>query len=194
MPFNWKQLVPGFLTKQAENNTATGQRTGRAASACEGDPYGDGSEVRIRLSSEASGQYQNSRRCSRRSDVDNDDGYGCVGTTVVILLILSPPLVLIGVILLTTGAILSSAHIFGSGMAVIVAGVILGAMSAFAFVRLRSHPSSSSSAGRVASLHRDSTGQHRPLTPRSASILETTDQRTVEITFCTTDAETTRDL
>ncbi|XP_038067053.1 uncharacterized protein LOC119737095 [Patiria miniata] len=194
MPFNLKQLVPGFLSKRAENGTASSQRGGRSASTCEGDPYGDGSEVRIRLSSEASGQYQSSRRCSRRSDVDYDDGYGCIGTIVVTLLILSPPLVLVGVILLTTGAILSSAHVFGSGMAVIVAGVVVGALSAFAFVRLRSHPSPGSSAGRAASLHRESAGQHRQLTPRTASIIETTDQRTVEITFCTTDAETTRDL
>ncbi|XP_071797119.1 uncharacterized protein [Asterias amurensis] len=195
MPFNLRGLVPGCTAKKNENGEA-GQKPGRSASTCGGDPYGDGSEVRVRLSSEASGQH-NSRRCSRHSTLDHDDGYGCAGTIVVTLLILSPPLVLVGVILLTTGAIISSAHLFGSGMAVIVAGVVLGALSAFAFVRLRSKTTVSyaSSAGRTASLRGNSLGgEHRQLNPRSASIIEATDHRTVEITFCTSDHETTRDL
>ena len=194
MPFNLRRLVPGCNAKQNENGAPV-QRSGRSASDCEGDPYGDGSEVRIRLSSELSGQHPSGRRCSRHSTLDNDDGYGCLGTIVVTLLILSPPFVLVGVILLTTGAIISSAHLFGSGMAVIVAGVLLGALSAFAFVRLRSKPTSSSSASvRTASRRGNSTNENRQLTPQSPSIIEATAQRTVEITFCTTDPETTRDL
>lgn len=54
-----------------------------------------------------------------------------------VLLILSPPVVFVGVILLSLGAILTSYHILLTGLSVIIFGAMCGLVTAFFFLRLR---------------------------------------------------------
>ena len=116
---------------------------------------------------------------------------GCCGCFVMCLLILSPPMVLIGVVLLSTGAILGSAMIFALGLAVIVCAVIIGAVSAFAFVHMRSNPLAVSPS-RTAS-ERPSKGTHPfPSTGSSARAIEPLEAQTIELTFCSTEVQRTR--
>nr|XP_054763405.1 uncharacterized protein LOC129269997 [Lytechinus pictus] len=82
------------------------------------------------------GRHSSVRRCI--SDSDRDSVYDVTGSTVIVtLLILSPPIVLIGVILLTTGAIISNIFVLVAGLATILSGVLIAATSAFVFVRMR---------------------------------------------------------
>ncbi|XP_041473012.1 uncharacterized protein LOC121422188 [Lytechinus variegatus] len=82
------------------------------------------------------GRHSSVRRCI--SDSDRDSVYDVTGSTVIVtMLILSPPIVLIGVILLTTGAIISNIFVLVAGLATILSGVLIAATSAFVFVRMR---------------------------------------------------------
>ena len=128
----------------------------------------------------------------RQSEVDPDEreiggetslveDVGCCGCIVVSLLILSPPTVLIGVILLSTGAILGQAPVFGCGLAVIVGGVIMGAASAFVFVRMRSKPAPISPSQRGSRRrHSENAQPHRS----GSRGIEPMEAHTIELTFC----------
>lgn len=60
-----------------------------------------------------------------------------ISATSTVLLILSPPVVFVGVILLSLGAILTSYHILLTGLSVIIFGALCGLVTAFFFLRLR---------------------------------------------------------
>jgi hypothetical protein len=118
---------------------------------------------------------------------------GCCGCIIVCLLILSPPMVLVGVILLSTGAILGQAPVFGCGLAVIIGGVVMGAGSAFVFVRMRSKPVpiSPSRAGSTRRRHPQNTTQGSFRHPHSGSRgIEPMEAHTIELTFCNSEIQT----
>lgn len=68
-----------------------------------------------------------------------NEGYydAFISATSTVLLILSPPVVFVGVILLSLGAILTSYHILLTGLSVIIFGALCGLVTAFFFLRLR---------------------------------------------------------
>ncbi len=123
-------------------------------------------------------------------DIDTEtslmEDVGCCGCIVICLLILSPPTVLVGVILLSTGAILGQAPVFGCGLAVIVGGVVMGAGSAFVFVRMRSKPApiSPSRSGSMRRRHSQNAQGSFHNQRHGSRGIEPMEAHTIELTFC----------
>lgn len=110
--------------------------------------------------SKATARHPSVHRCG--SEADRDSVYDVTGSTVVVtLLILSPPIVLIGVILLTTGAIIGKIFVLVAGLATILSGVLIAATSAFVFVRMRSGVSNQTSLNERGSSARGRGGSGR---------------------------------
>ncbi|XP_071498152.1 uncharacterized protein [Diadema antillarum] len=89
---------------------------------------------------QSSGANKGERHSSvhRCVSADTHELYEVAGSTIVVtLLILSPPIVLVGVILLTTGAIISKIFVLIAGLVTILSGVLVAAITAFVFVRMR---------------------------------------------------------